>query len=387
MKQTISEIDVKGKRVLMRTDFNVPMHEEKIVDDLRIRMAMPSIQSVLDRNASLTLISHLGRPEGSGFESVFSLRPVAERLSELLSQEVVLSDSDCSSKIVLKENLRFNSGEIHGDKLFAESLCIGCDIYCNDAFGTAHRNHASMVTVPQLMLDKPRVAGLLLAKELKYFNQVIGEGERPFIAILGGAKVADKIGVIKNLIGKVDTIIIGGGMAYTFLASQGISVGKSIIESDFIDEAKAMLTFAAEQKTPIMLPVDHICAAECSATAIPLFESEDIPDNLMGLDIGPQTIATYAEALASAKTVVWNGPMGVFEFEAFAEGTQEIAKILAELTASGATSVIGGGDSGAAISSFNLTDKMTHISTGGGASLQMLEGKAFLSVSLLDDTV
>ena len=387
MKQTIGEVDVKGKRVLMRTDFNVPMQEGKIVDDLRIRMAMPSIQSVLNRDASLTLISHLGRPRGRGFESEFSLGPVAERLSELLGQEVVLSDNDTTSKIVLKENLRFSSGEIQGDKLFAESLCFGCDIYCNDAFGTAHRNHASMVTVPQLMPDKPRVAGLLLAKELQYFNEVIAGGERPFIAVLGGAKVADKIGVIKNLIGKVDAIIIGGGMAYTFLASQGISVGKSIVESDFIDEAKAMLTFAINQETPIMLPVDHICATECSATAIPLIESENISDNLMGLDIGPQTTANYVEALTSAKTVIWNGPMGVFEFEAFAAGTQGIAKILAELTTSGAISVIGGGDSAAAISSFNLADKMTHISTGGGASLQMLEGKAFLSVSLLDDTV
>ena len=387
MKQTIEQIDVGGKRVLMRVDFNVPIRDGVITDDRRIEMALPSIKSVLNRGGTLTLMSHLGRPKGNGYEEEFSLSPVAERLSDLLERKVVFSDEDTTSEIVLVENLRFSAGEKQGDASFAESLAAKGDIYCNDAFGTAHRNHASMVAVPEAMSGKPRVAGLLLAKELKYLDETITHASKPFVAVLGGAKVSDKMGAIENLLGKVDTILIGGAMAYTFLAARGKQIGSSLLEQDRIEDALRIISAAEKSPTSLLLPMDHVCAEEIKeGTAIQLVNDE-IPDGWMGLDIGPETSSQYVEVLLEARTIIWNGPMGVFEMPPFSVGTRQIAEAIATATDGGAISIVGGGDSAAAIFRFNLAPQMTHISTGGGASLQMLEGKAFLSVTKLDDTV
>ncbi len=387
MKQTIEQIDVAGKRVLMRVDFNVPIRDGEITDDLRIRMALPSISSVLDRGGKLTLMSHLGRPKGDGFEGEYSLAPIAKRLGELLGREVVCSDDDTTSDIVLVENLRFNSGEKTGDKTFAQSLAAKGDIYCNDAFGTAHRNHASMVAVPEAMVGKPRVVGLLLAKELQYLDHAITNGEKPFVAILGGAKVSDKMGAIENLLSKVDTILIGGAMAYTFLVAAGESVGNSLVEHDRINDASKMIDVAAASSTELLLPQDHVCAQKIIKCTPVQVTAGSIPDGWMGLDIGPETLSNYSKILRHANTIIWNGPMGVFEMEPFDVGTRQIAQSIAIATENGATSIVGGGDSAAAISAFGLEGQMTHISTGGGASLQMLEGKAFESVAMLDDAV
>ncbi len=387
MKQTIDQVDVQGKRVLMRVDFNVPLIDGKVTDDRRIKTAIPSIQSVLSRGGSLTLISHLGRPSGTGFEEEFSLTPVATILSELLGKPVVCSDDDSSSKIVLKENLRFNAGEKGRDESFAKSLAEGCDMYCNEAFGTAHRNHASLVTVPKVMEGKPKVAGLLLAKELQFLDFAISNAQHPFVAVLGGAKVSDKMEAIQHLLGKVDTLIIGGAMAYTFLVASEIGVGDSIVETKRINEARQMLANATQSSTRIMLPVDHVCAQSIDANAPTKINEPSIESGWMGVDIGPKTIQQYVDILLKAKTIVWNGPMGVFELAPFRNGTEAIAIAIAKATKNGATSIVGGGETAAAISTFGLDDKMSHISTGGGASLQMLEGKAFLSVTMLDDTV
>ena len=385
MKQSIKEVDVQGKRVLMRVDFNVPIHDGAITDERRIQMALPTIRCVLDRGGKVTLLSHLGRPSGEGFEQAFTLKPVAERLSELLGTDVAF-DVESEAPVVLRENLRFDSREKSGDSGFGAMLAEGCDIYCNDAFGTAHRNHASMVAVPKQMEGKPRVAGLLLEKELKYLDETIKQAVVPFVAVLGGAKVSDKLGAIDRLIGTVDTIVIGGAMAYTLLATKGISVGNSLVEDELIEQSSEMLERAQANGTTILLPRDHVCANEIAADAETTVEG-DIPEGLMGLDIGPATTDLFAETCLEAKTIVWNGPMGVFECEPFSHGTKGVAEAIAEATAQGAVSIVGGGDSAAAIAQFGLETQITHISTGGGASLQMLEGKEFLSVSLLDDTV
>jgi phosphoglycerate kinase len=387
MKQTIKQIDVAGKRVLMRVDFNVPIKDGVITDDRRIRMALPSINSVLNRGGTLTLMSHLGRPSGDGFEEAFSLSPVAKRLGELLGKEVICSDEDTTSEIVLIENLRFSAGEKNGDAAFAKNLAGKGDIYCNDAFGTAHRNHASMVAVPEAMAGKPRVAGLLLAKELKYLDEAITTAKKPFVAVLGGAKVSDKMGAIENLLGKVDTILIGGAMAYTFLSSSGEQIGSSLLEQNRIEDALRIIAAADESPTSLLFPTDHVCAKEIKEGSEIQTVVGSIPDGWMGLDIGPETSDRYAEVVRNAKTIVWNGPMGVFEMYPFDAGTRIIAEAIATATDAGATSIVGGGDSAAAIASFSLDSKMTHISTGGGASLQMLEGNAFFSVSKLDDSV
>lgn len=387
MKQSIEEVDVKGKRVLMRVDFNVPLSNGKITDDRRILMALPSINSVLNRGGSLTLMSHLGRPSGNGFEQEYSLEPVAKRLSELLGKPVSFSDDDTNSEIVLLENLRFNQGEKDGDERFAEKLASKGDIYCNDAFGTAHRNHASMVAVPMAMSGKPRVSGLLLSKELKYLEHAITNAQKPFVAVLGGAKVSDKLCAIKNLLGRVDTILIGGAMAYTFLIASGKDVGSSLVEKDRVKDAESILDLAQSSSTELLLPVDHVCAQKIEqGTPVKIF-TDSIQDSWIGLDIGPETIKSYSNKLKSAKTIVWNGPMGVFELNQFDDGTHQIADAIALASENGAISIIGGGDSAAAVSKFNLDSQMTHISTGGGASIQMLEGIQFNSVNILDDTL
>ena len=387
MKKTIEDIDVKGKRVLMRVDFNVPLHEGTITDDRRIKMALPTIRSVLNRGGSVTLISHLGRPSGTGFEKKWSLAPVATRLRELLDQPVSFSDEDSIAPIVLKENLRFQVEEKNGDESFAKELARGSDMYCNDAFGTAHRNHASMVAVPKVMEGKPRVAGLLLAKELFYLDRAISQAKRPFVAILGGAKVSDKMGAIKHLLDKVDTILIGGAMAYTFLRAKGEGVGKSLVEQERVKDASELLLAAESSTTELVLPTDHVCAQEIVQGTPVQICTGSIPDDWMGVDIGPETTAIFSHEILHAKTIVWNGPMGVFETTPFDVGTNEIAKAIALATEQGATSIVGGGDSAAAVSAIGLDDQMSHISTGGGASLQMLEGIAFSSVALLDDAV
>jgi phosphoglycerate kinase len=387
MKKTIEQIEVAGKRVLMRVDFNVPMEGKNITDERRIRMVLPSIRSVIDRDGSLTLMSHLGRPAGNGFEQEWSLAPVAARLSELLEQPVACTDDDSTSRIVLLENLRFNKGEIDGDQKFASQLASKGDIYCNDAFGTAHRDHASMVGVPKAMKGKPRVAGILLARELQYLDHVLSNAQQPFVAVLGGSKVSDKMNAIENLIGTVDTILIGGAMSYTFLLARGEEMGNSLIEADRVNDARAMLALAATSSTEVVLPFDHICTQQIVLGSSIQVVASPIPSGWIGVDIGPETIATYTKLLKQGKTIVWNGPLGVFEIETFDLGTRQIAEAIVAATNSGATSIAGGGDTASAITAFGLEGQMTHISTGGGASLQMLEGKAFSSVELLDENV
>jgi phosphoglycerate kinase len=387
MKQSIEHVEVAGKRVLMRVDFNVPMQDGVITDDRRIQMAIPSIQSVLSRGGTLTLMSHLGRPSGKGYEEEYSMVPVAKRLSELLDGEVVCSDTDTTSAIVLLENLRFNKGEKLGDEMFAKTLAEKGDIYCNDAFGTAHREHASMVAVPEAMAGKPRVAGVLLAKELQFLDHAITNAKKPFVAVLGGAKVSDKMGAIENLLGKVDTILIGGAMAYTFLVAMGKEVGTSLVERNRIEDAKEIMKKAGASSTVLLFPLDHVCAQNIEEGTPTKNSVGSIPSGWMGLDIGPETAKQYAEILGTSKTIVWNGPMGVFELVPFDVGTRQIAQAIATASDHGATSIVGGGDSAAAISAFGMASQMTHISTGGGASLQMLEGIAFKSVATLDDAV
>ena len=392
-KKTIDQVDVAGKTVLMRVDFNVPLDDQQsITDDRRIRMAMPSIRSVIDRGGRLILMSHLGRPKGDGADDKFSLRPVARRLGELLDRPVDFADDaageEASQKaagladggVLVLENLRFHPGEKKGDAEFAGRLAGLADIYCNDAFGTCHRTDASMVAVPEAMGGKPRVVGHLVAKEIAYLSDAIESPQRPFVAILGGAKVSDKINVIDNLLGICDAVLIGGAMAYTFSLAGGGKVGKSLVEPDKVDLAKELMAKAGEK---LCLPVDTHCgddfSGDCEKRVV---AAGEIPDDFEGLDIGPETAKRYAEQIAGAKTVVWNGPMGVFEMPPFDAGTRAVAQAVAE---SEATSIIGGGDSAAAIEQFGLADQVSHVSTGGGASLAMLEGQAFAAVDLLDD--
>ncbi len=392
-KKTIAESNVAGKRVLMRVDFNVPLQDGKISDDRRIRMALPSITSVLDGGGSLVLISHLGRPKGIGPEPAFSLKPAADRLGELLEMEVQFATDtigeDARQKalalgpgqVLVLENLRFSAAEKKGDPDFAQTLAGFGDLYCNDAFGTCHREHASMVAVPKAMhaAGKSAVCGFLVEKEIKYLTDVIENPERPFVAILGGAKVSDKITVIENLLKVCDKILIGGAMAYTFFLAQGKQVGGSLVEKDRVDMAKSLLERGGDK---LMLPVDTHCGDAFSGNCNKQIVEGDIPDGFEGLDIGPKSIELFCDAVKDAKTVVWNGPMGVFEMSPFDEGTKAVAQAIAD---SSATSIIGGGDSAAAIEQLGFADKVSHVSTGGGASLEMLEGKKFASVELLDE--
>ena len=392
-KKSISDIDPNGKVVLMRVDFNVPQDDAlSITDDRRIRMALPSIESVLKRGGKLVLMSHLGRPKGNGPEPEFSLAPVAKRLGELLNQPVAFAADTVgpeaeakiaaleNGQVVLLENVRFNPGEKKGDPDYAAWLASRADVYCNDAFGTCHRTEASMVAVPKAMEGKPKVVGFLVAKEIQYLSDVIAKPERPFVAILGGAKVSDKINVIENLLGVCDQILIGGAMAYTFSLAQDGKVGKSLVEPDKKDLAAELL---AKSNGKIVLPIDTHCGDDFSSDCNKLVvKAGEIPDEFEGLDIGPETAKQFAEIVRNAKTVVWNGPMGVFELPPFDEGTKAVAEAIA---ASSATSIIGGGDSAAAIEQLGFADDVTHVSTGGGASLSMLEGEKFEAVELLDD--
>lgn len=394
-KKSIDQIDVAGKTVLMRVDFNVPLDESlQITDDRRIRMALPSIKSVIDRGGRLILMSHLGRPGGDGFEEKFSLAPVAKRLGELLGKPVAMAkdtvDQDATAKsssltdgdVLVLENLRFNSGEKKGCAEFAGKLAAMADAYCNNAFGTCHRSDASMVAVPQAMAGKPRVVGHLVATEIQYLSDAISSPKRPFVAILGGAKVSDKINVINNLLGVCDTVLIGGAMAYTFSLAQGGKVGNSLVEKDKVDLATELL---AKGGNKLKLPVDTHCGddfgniAGCKKVIVP---AGQIPDGMEGLDIGPETAKQYADIIKNAKTIVWNGPMGVFEKPPMDAGTKAVAQAVAD---SDSISIIGGGDSAAAVDQLGFADKVSHVSTGGGASLAMLEGKSFAAVELLDE--
>jgi phosphoglycerate kinase len=392
-KKTIADVDVKGKRVLMRVDFNVPLDKSgAITDDRRIRMALPSIESVLTRGGRLILMSHLGRPEGKGYEAEYSLKPVADHLKELLdgpvafSADVVGDDARAKAaqlkdgETLLLENLRFDAREEDNDPEFARALASLADIYCNDAFGTCHRDHASMVGVPKAMGAKPKVSGFLVGKEIKYLTDVINDPDHPFVAIMGGKKVSDKIKAIRKIIQTCDQVLIGGAMAYTFSLAQGGKVGKSYVIEKDVPLAKELL---ADGKGKLVLPVDTHCgdnfSSDCRKQVVP---TGQIPDGFEGLDIGPETSRNYAQIIKSAKTIVWNGPMGVFEMPPFDAGTKAVAQAVAD---SGAVSIIGGGDSAAAIEQLGFADRVTHVSTGGGASLQMLEGERFHAVELLDN--
>ncbi|MEQ9617006.1 MAG: phosphoglycerate kinase [Phycisphaerales bacterium] len=402
-KATIDSIDVSGNRVLMRVDFNVPLEVGAITDDRRIRMALPSINSVLERNGRLILMSHLGRPAGSGYEKEFSLEPCAERLSELLGEtcrgRVIFPSHDCvdadasaavehlaDGECLLLENLRFHSAEKKGDEAFAAKLAAYGDIYCNNAFGTCHREDASMVAVPEAMRGKHRVAGSLVEKEIRFLSDSLENPERPFVVVIGGAKVSDKLPAIEHLARKADHILIGGAMAYTFLKAQGVKVGSSRVEDEMLEQAKRAIAFASDHDCELHLPTDHVCSTTFDEkTGDNTTFTGDIGEGYMGLDIGPETRLTFTGVLKDAKTIIWNGPMGVFEWGLFAVGTKQVAEAIAEATDRGALSIVGGGDSAAAAGQFGVDGRLSHVSTGGGASLEMLSGHAFKSVELLDN--
>jgi phosphoglycerate kinase len=403
-KKRIDSIDVAGKRVFVRVDFNVPMDGGVISDDRRIKASLPTIRSVLSRGGRLVLASHLGRPEGKGYEAEFSLAPVARRLAELLGDDaphgVAFPSTDCSDDaaraavaalpergVVLLENLRFAKGEKKGDAAFAARLADLCDIYVNDAFGTSHRADASMFALPMAMRaqGKPCASGFLLAAELEYLIARIAAAQRPFLAILGGAKVSDKILAIENLMAKVDRLIIGGAMAYTFLRAQGVATGNSLVEADRVDLAREILAKAAARGCEILLPSDHACGREFKAGTETMVAAGAIDDGWMGLDIGPSTREAFGAAIRSSRTVVWNGPMGVFEMPPFDAGTRAVAAAVVAATAAGATTIAGGGDTAAAVEEFGLADKLSHVSTGGGASLEVLEGKHLVCLDAIDD--
>ncbi len=398
-KQTIANTDVASKRVLVRVDFNVPLDNGAISDDRRIRAALPTIKSIADRGGRAVLMSHLGRPGGEGYEAGSSLEPVAKRLGELLDQPVLFPSQDCTDdaaagainamadgQVLLLENLRFHAGEKSGDAAFADRLASYAEVYVNDAFGTCHRTDASMLAVPQRMGDGARVVGFLVEKEIKYLSEAIASPAKPFTIVLGGAKVSDKLPAIENLLPKADHIVIGGAMAYTFLKALGHNVGSSRVEEDRIKEAKHIIALAGESKVDLHLPIDHVCSTQFTENAGDLEEFEDhIKDGYMGLDIGPKSRLRFTQAIKGSKTVVWNGPMGVFEWRPFRMGTRIIAEAIADATDAGCTSVVGGGDSAAAAETFGVASRLSHVSTGGGASLAMLEGKPFEAVELLDD--
>lgn len=394
-KKTLHDIDIKGKTVLMRVDFNVPIIDGTITDDNRVVQALPSITYIVDQGAKLVLTSHLGRPKGKP-NPEFSLEPVSQHLAGLVSAPVHFA-SDCvgevaekaisdatAGEIVVLENVRFHTGETENDPQFAQQLAAHADIFVNDAFGSSHRAHASVAGVTAYMNES--VSGFLLEKEITYLSDSVNDPKRPFVAILGGAKVSDKIPVIQRLLTKVDTIIIGGGMAYTFLATKGYSVGNSLLEEDKIPMAQSLMNQALEAGVNLMLPVDLVIADDFSNDANrKVVASDGILDNWESLDIGLETISLFAAAITQAKTVLWNGPMGVFEMPNFAIGTQSIAKALVSATEHGATTIIGGGDSASAIKQAGLSDQVSHVSTGGGASLEYLEGKELPGLSHLSD--
>ena len=392
-KKTVADVDVKGKRVLMRVDFNVPLEGSRITDDRRIQQALPTIRNVIDRGGRLILMSHLGRPKG-GPEPKYSLKPAADRLKELLGKDVKFANDSIGPEVeklvaslkdgdvLLLENLRFHKEEEKNDPNFAKQLAKLGDVYVNDAFGTAHREHASTFGAAQALAGKPRVIGSLIQKELKFLGDSISNPKRPFVAILGGAKVSDKINVIEQLLTKADTLLIGGAMAYTFFLAQGKEIGKSLVERDKVDLAKQLLAKAGGK---IKLPVDTVVSDKMSDDAVTKIVEGNIPADLEGFDIGPKTREIYKAEVAKAKTIVWNGPMGVFEKKPFAEGTRTIAQAVADATAkNGAISIIGGGDSAAAIEQMHLADKVSHVSTGGGASLEFLEKGHFTTLDILD---
>ena len=387
-KLSLRDLDVKGRKVLMRVDFNVPLAEGKVADDTRIAAALDSIRYILDKGGCVILMSHLGRPDGKAVDK-YRMDPVAKRLQELLGKPVKKT-ADCigpeveaaaaalkPGEVLLLENLRFHAEEEAGDEGFAKKLARLGDVYVDDAFGTSHRPHASVSVVTKFM--KKAAAGFLLEREIEYLGKAISNPERPYFAILGGAKVSDKILVIENLLKKVNAIIIGGGMAYTFLKAKGETVGTSKLEPERIDTARQLLEKAKAARVEVLLPVDHVVADKFEAGAKTRVVDR-IEDGWMALDIGPKTVKLFTDKLKQARMVVWNGPMGVFEMEPFAKGTEAVAKALA---ASGATTIIGGGDTAAAMNKFGLADKMSHISTGGGASLEFLEGKELPGIAAL----
>lgn len=392
-KKSIADVDVKGQRVLMRVDFNVPLDlHGGVTDDRRVREALPSIRSVIDRGGRLILMSHLGRPEPGQDNSKESLKPAADVLAQLLGTPVEFAvdtiGEDAAAKVaslqnghvLVLENLRFNKGEKKGDPEFAARLASFADIYCNDAFGTCHRTDASMVGVPEAMDGKPKVVGFLVKKEIQYLSDAIQNPKRPFVAIIGGKKVSDKINVIRNLLQICDRVLIGGAMAYTFSMAEGGRVGRSFVERDKVDLAKELIELGGEK---LVLPTDTHCgddfSSDCNKKVV---KAGEIDDPFEGLDIGPETAKRYAELVSAAGTVVWNGPMGVFELPPFDSGTRIVAQAIAD---SSAVSIIGGGDSAAAIQQLGFADKVTHVSTGGGASLSMLEGMRFAAVDVLDE--
>jgi len=391
-KKTVKDVDVCFKKVLVRVDFNVPQDDAGVItNDNRIKAAIPTIQYLIDNNSAVILCSHLGRPKGA-FNMTYSLKPAAVRLSELLGKPVLMASDvigdDAKAKaaalkpgeVLLLENVRFHKEEEANDAGFAKELASMAELYVNDAFGTAHRAHASTAGVADYLQG---VAGFLIGKEVSVMGEALSAPKRPFVAILGGAKVSDKIGVINNLLEKVDTLIIGGGMAYTFIKAQGGNIGKSLCEEDRLDYAKEMLAKAKEKGVNFLLPSDTVAATEFKADAAPVtVDSMNIPADCMGLDVGPKAVAEFSAACEAAGTVIWNGPMGVFEFDAFAVGTKAVA---AAIAGSSAISIVGGGDSVSAVKKLGFADKMSHISTGGGASLEFLEGLALPGIACLED--
>ena len=393
MKKTVKDINWEGKTAVMRADFNVPLKDGVITDDTRIKAALPTIKYLIENGAKVVLMSHLGRPKGEA-KPEFSLAPVAARLSEYLSQDVKLVASDvvvddnvkeaaaalAAGDVILLENVRYRAEEEKNDPDFSKALSELGDVFVQDAFGTAHRAHASTTGIADYI---PAVSGFLIEKELAFLGNAVENPERPFAAIMGGAKVADKIPVITNLLDKVDILLIGGGMLFTFLKAQGYSIGKSLLDEEGLSLAGDILKKAEEKGVKLLLPVDVVAADEFSNdSAFDTYDIDSIPENRMGMDIGPKSVQLYTDALKTAKTVVWNGPMGVFEMSNFANGTKAVAEYLAELDA---TTVIGGGDSAAAVEQFGLADKMTHISTGGGASLEFLEGKVLPGIAIIEE--